>query len=558
MSPILNNYPPPKNPGVYIFKNAATEIIYIGKAKVLHNRVRTYFATTPARDPKTRQLIENITAIEYIITDNELEALILESVLIKKHKPKFNIKLRDDKNYQFIKIDYSLPIPQIYPVRKKEENLSRPGGARYFGPYTSGYNVRNTLRLIKKIFPICLSEKIGTRPCFNYQLHRCPGVCIGAVSKEEYAESLKRVELFLRGETKTIETDLKKQMRVNARRKNFEKAALLRDQLEALQGLAEHQKIITVRPKNQDYVGLYRTDENAAINLFIVRDGKLMGRENLLLENIDAKNDAEVLTAFLERYYLDATNLPNEIFIPTDIIDKKLFEKFLSLRRTEMLEAVHGKVRSRKVHINVPKRGTAKQLLVLSRENAREYLEQQKAKFEKEATDARTALSELQKLLGLKHIPARIEGFDISNIQGTSAVGSMVVFINGRPANKEYRKFRIRGKSTPDDYYMMGEILKRRLKNDWGKPDLWVIDGGKGQLGVALKTLEEIKTQIPVIALAKDREVDKVFVPQKGEPVILSQNSPALFLIQRLRDEAHRFAITYHRKLRSRRLLGAE
>lgn len=545
---------PPVNPGVYLFKDAAGQIIYVGKAKSLKNRVRSYFGAIPADQSKTRQLVTNIADAEYIITDNELEALILESILIKKHKPRYNIRLRDDKNYQFIKIDYSLEIPQVYSVRKKEENLQRLSRAKYFGPYTSGLAVRTTISFIKKIFPYCQAKEVGTRPCFNYQLHRCPGVCIGEVSPEQYKETFKQIEVFLHGHTSAIEKELKQSMKHAAKRRYFEKAAALRDQLHTLDSLKEEQKIVSIRPHNQDYIALWRHKDKAVVNLFVVRGGRLVSRENMVMENLADSADGKVLAAFMESYYMDATNLPNEIFLEADIEDKGLYEKLLSARAKEL------ELKRQRVKIKVPKFGMARELIKLSKENAKNFLEQQWAKFEKEEVTISEGLKTLQKILNLPDIPKRIECYDISNISGKSAVGSMVVMCDGKPAKQHYRKFKIRGPQESNDFKMMQEVLARRVHNDWPKPDLWVIDGGRGQLTAAVEIREKFDINVPVVALAKDRKGDKggerIFVPGTDEPIILQEGSPALTLIQRLRDEAHRFAITYHRDVRSRELFN--
>ncbi len=570
--PLLTLKPPPINPGVYQFKDAGGDIIYIGKAKNLRNRVKTYFSNIPKTDFKIWRLVQNIIDVDYILTDTELEALILESALIKKYKPKYNIKLRDDKDYQFIKIDYALPIAKIYTVRKRDEEQVYPvrsqplqaaaapkakrtsHRARYFGPFTSGLNVRNTIRLIKRIFPYCQSKEIGTRPCFNYQLHRCPGICIGIISPEEYRKIIAQVELFLQGKNNEIKKLIKKQMKETSRKQLFEKAASLRDQLSALESLDEQQKVISIRHTNQDYISLYRHKTKAVINLFLVRGGKLLGKENMLMENVEGQSDGEILHAFLESYYLDATNLPKEIFLETEVADHDLFIKFLQRR----LCALTGK--KHKIKIVVPKKGTPKKLVTLGKENAKNYLEHQIVRFEKQAELIENGLTELKNILKASTLPHRIECYDISNISGTSSVGSMVVFKDGLPDKNHYRKFKIRTKRTPDDYAHMTEMLERRLGNDWPRADLWVMDGGQGQLNAAVQVLKKYKQNIPVIALGKSRsepkEVrqEKIFLPHKETPLVLGEGHPALTILQRLRDEAHRFALTYHRDVRSRAL----
>jgi len=549
--PFMLSKIPPHKPGVYQYKNAAGEIIYIGKAKDLSKRVRSYFSAGANLDSKTRQLVANIVDVEYIITDNELEALILESVLIRKHKPRFNIKLRDDKNYQFIIVDYSEKLPSVYSTRRKDVK-----NAAYFGPYTSGLNVRNTIRLIKKIFPYCSAEKLNGRPCFNYQLHRCPGVCVGEISIEEYSKEFSAIELFLQGKTDVIKNRLHKNMGRLVKKHQYERAAKTRDQLKALNELEEQQKIIATHNKNQDYISLYRKNSHAAANIFLVREGKLLSKENILIDNVDPEApDSQILSEFLESYYLDATNIGKEVVLPSKTEDKELLQQFLENRFKETT----GK--TAKVKLIFPRFGTTKELLRLGQENAQNFLDQEQAKFAEEESLAKKSLQELKEVLSLRKLPLRIECFDISNISGKNAGASMVVFVNGRPKKDHYRKFRIRMPNLPNDYGMMSEILQRRLNNDWPTPDLWVIDGGKGQLNVALKVLTKRKQSISVIGLAKDRNnklnpQEKIFLPGRTEPIILEKNNFALNLIQRIRDEAHRFALTYHRDLRSRGLFN--
>src|SRR3989338_8778091 len=485
---LLELKPPPLKPGVYQFKDTSGVIIYIGKAKILRKRVGSYFRASKKNklkkhaphqsetygirgDFKTWRLRQAIADVDYIITDTELEALILESALIKKHKPKYNIQLRDDKDYQFIKIDYARPIAKIFTVRRRGERAAAEQ-TKYFGPFTSGGNVRNTIRLIKRIFPYCQAEKIGKRPCFNYQLHRCPGVCIGLISPQEYRQTIQQIELFLKGKNDDVKKLIKKQMQEASRKHLFEKAANLRDQLAALAALTDQQKVISIRLTNQDYISLFRHANKAAINLFVVRGGRLLGKENMLMENVAEKADGDVLAAFLESYYFDAANLPKQIFLETNVADSGLFTKFLKKRWLETT----GKRQT--LEINVPKRGLAKKLIALGKENAHNYLTQQLARFEKEENVISHGLAELQKILKLPKRPERIECYDISNIGGTSAVGSMVVMKDGKPDKNQYRKFKIRTKQTPDDYAMMKEILSRRLRQDWPKAQLWVMDGG--------------------------------------------------------------------------------
>jgi excinuclease ABC subunit C len=598
----------PTKPGVYEFKDKAGKVIYVGKAKNLKNRVSQYFGhDTRAQIPF---LIAEATDLDYTVVESELEALFLENTIIKQYMPKFNIKLRDDKNYAFIKIDYTTEIPQIGYARKIEEqphpnpllprrgNLPSPNEGRvaegrerfkrtkYFGPYSSTYKIRQTLDLTRKIFPYCANTEIGKRPCFYYHLHRCPGVCIGQISLDEYKQQLDRIQLFLSGQTSPIKKELKKTMDIASKQKLFEKAARLRDQLRALEVLDERQ--ITMFPSNVDwdFISVFEQVGVACVNLFKVREGRPIDKENFIFEDgynkfgveapasspllqrrgargevIDSPKTpsglrppsplqekearaSAIIETFLETYYTDATDVSREIYTMADISNASLVQTLLRSRV------------NRKTVIERPTRGKKLQLINLGKTNAEEYLRKWQRDQASDIDYMNQILEGLRDTLQLPTLPRRIECYDISNIQGTNPVGSMVVFKDGQSAKSEYRKFKINVKDTPDDFAMMREMLSRRLTriapdpDAWPTPDLIVIDGGKGQLGVAVEVLAEKNLHIPVVGLAK--RIEEIFKPHDSTPIILDHANPILQLLQRLRDEAHRFAITFHRARRSK------
>jgi excinuclease ABC subunit C len=591
----------PKSPGIYQFINKSGEVIYIGKAKNLRTRVGQYFQNHDKR-PQLPFLMAEAADINYTVVSNELESTFLESTLIKKYLPKYNIMLRDDKNYAFIKIDYSTEIPQIGYARKieklyeneklnlneynsKHPNIKRKLGARYFGPYSAAYKIRNTLNLVRKIFPYCAAQKVGSRPCFYYYMHRCPGVCIGKISLEEYSRHLDKIVKFLQGDIAGISKDIKIEMHAAAKNKKFETAARLRDQLKSLVLLAEKQSVILTRKVDWDIISLKLSDGYACINLFKVREGKLFDKENFVYElpashlfniNNELKEYAdayksEICQGFMEQYYMETSDAPKSVYVQFRLKDPLLIEQIIKLRF------------NLKPEILFPQKGKAKRLVNLGLANAEEYLKNWLSGRAGQLDKINAALAGLKEILNLVKIPQRIECFDISNIQGTNAVGSMVVFKDGLPAKSEYRKFKIYGKSTPDDFSMMKQMLSRRLARSipdtdrqlssdesdtnikfantkalallWPLPDLIVIDGGKGQLNAALEVLQKSgsKSQIvsiPIIGLAK--RIEEIFIPKQTDPIVLSHDNISLQLLQRLRDEAHRFGITFHRQLRSK------
>ncbi|MEJ0021573.1 MAG: excinuclease ABC subunit UvrC [Candidatus Doudnabacteria bacterium] len=529
----------PQKPGVYIFKDTHGLVLYVGKAVRLKNRVSSYFkkGTDDGRGPRIQLMISQIKDLDFTVTDNELESLILENNFIKQLKPKYNVMLRDDKNYIFLKINLKDEIPTIDYDRKPTDK-----NARYFGPYTSSMAIKDTLRLVRKIFPYCANSKVSSKPCFYYHIGKCPGVCFGKISLEEYRENyIKKIIKFLEGRQNEILSQLKIQMRGYARSRMFEKAAKVRDQIFALNRVLERQKLVYPAKIDQDIFSLYQ-DGVASVNLFVIREGKLIQKENFILENTKQLPAKEILEQFLPKYYLDASNLPKEILLPVKINETELQPAFTARRFPKIL---------------VPSRGPKERLIKLGAENARQYLESTSDKKLLEEARLLSSLKELQRVLDLPELPARIEAYDISNIQGTNPVGSMIVFDFGKRKKDDYRKFKINKKQTPDDFAMMREMLERRFKNEWPKPNLILIDGGKGQLNAALSVLHDpnYKLQIPIIGLAK--RLEEIFLPGRKNPIVLPNNSIALFLLQRIRDEAHRFAVRYHRHLRSRGSLSS-
>jgi excinuclease ABC subunit C len=535
----------PKKPGVYVFKDAKGLILYVGKAINLRNRVSSYFKKNGGdnRGPRIELMITQIRDLDYTIMGNEHEALILEKNFIKQLKPKYNVDLRDDKNYLFIKINIKDEIPTINYDRKPTDK-----NAKYFGPYTSGLSLKDTLRLVRKIFPYCANKKVGDKPCFYYHIGKCPGVCFGKITLEEYRNNYTRnIMQFLEGkQTEVLET-LQNQMRKFAQENKYEKAAKVRDQIFALNRVLERQKLVYPIKVSEDIFSLH-CESVAVVNLFKIREGKLIQKENFVLENTKQATQQEILQSFLERYYLDTDSIPKEILLPVEINEEELLPVFIG-RKTPKFE--------------VPTRGQKLELLKLGQENARQYLESTTDKHLLEEARLLASLKELQRVLDLSTLPGRMECYDISNIQGTNPVGSMVVFDFARAKKDEYRKFKINKKQTPDDFAMMTEMLERRFKhsldsnqtNRWPIPDLVIIDGGKGQLSSAVSVLKQYNLNIPIIGLAK--RLEEIFFPEKKDPILLPPNSAALFLLQRIRDEAHRFAVKYHRHLRSKGSLAS-
>jgi excinuclease ABC subunit C len=544
----------PAKPGVYLMKDAADRIIYVGKAIHLRNRLRSYFHSSSGQTLKVRRLVEHIGDFEFIVTGSELEALILECNLIKKHRPRYNVRLKDDKRYPYIKISLQDHFPRIYTVRRMQND-----GAQYFGPYTSSKAVRQTMELLRKLFPYltCKREITGLdkRPCLYYHIGRCAGPCIGAISKEEYRVLIEQVVLFLEGRQERIVSDLQREMERAALELNFERAAALRDQIQALQIVIENQKIVFAAGSEQDVIAFARDDGQACVQTFFVRAGKLIGREYFVLTGTQDEDSREIMTSFVKQFYDKAAHIPSTILLQHNIDEAMVIEGWLR------------KKRGTKVTIRVPRRGKGRQLVKMVAENAVETLAQLRVEWAAEQARQVTALDELQKYLNLEQAPTRIECYDISNIQGKSATGSMVVFVKGVPRKSDYRRFRIKTVDGADDYAMLQEVLSRRFKRvasesqrgaargqeGWGiLPDLLIVDGGKGQLNAAREVMVELGVDhIPAIGLAKQRE--EVIMAGRRRPTLLPRDSEGLYLLQRVRDEAHRFAIQYHRRLRQRK-----
>ncbi len=549
----------PHKPGVYKFLGKEGAVLYVGKAKDLRSRVVQYFGKHDNRAQLPFLMAEAVD-LEYIVVNSELESLFLENTIIKQYMPPYNIMLRDDKNYAFIKIDYSTEIPQITYARKIFTDSSEgPGRStkkdKYFGPYSSTAKIRKTLDFIRKVFPYCANKEIGKRPCFYYYLHRCPGICVGAITMQEYEQQLDRICLFLSGRNSEIKKQLMRDMKGASKWKHFETAARLRDQLQAIEVLDERQIALFPQKVSWDFVSVYIDAISACVNVFKVREGKLIDKENFIYDNIlgvqEDNRGPLVQQAFLEMYYSQTTNLPQEIYTQFKLDNDPLIKILLASRVKETKA-------KRKIKLCVPTRSQKLKLIKLGVTNAEEYLRKWQRSQASNLDQIKEILENLKQLLNLPHTPRRIEGYDISNTQGTNPVGSMVVVKDGLATKSEYRKFKINVKSTPDDFMMMREMLTRRLsrvnpeneKDKWPLPDLLVIDGGKGQLGVAVEVLEKLKLNIPVIGLAK--RIEEIFLPHNPEPIVLPHEDPTLQLLQRLRDEAHRFGITFHRNLRSK------
>ncbi|MDU5881469.1 MAG: excinuclease ABC subunit UvrC [Clostridium perfringens] len=553
----------PDKPGVYIMKNSLGEVIYVGKAKVLKNRVRQYFQNSKNHSEKVRAMVKNIAEFEYIVTDSEMEALILECNLIKKYSPRYNIALKDDKFYPFIKITINEDFPRVYVTR----NFAKDGN-RYFGPYTNGTAVYEVMGLIKKLFPLRTCKKAiveggePTRACLNYHINLCKAPCAGYISKAEYWEMIDEIINILNGTDTSIIKKLKLEMEKAAEELEFEKAAKIRDRILAIELISEKQKMFTVKEGDEDFIDLYTDEKDGCAQVFFVREGKVTGREHFMIENIGDDPVEEVISSFIASFYGGTAQIPKTIYVPEEIEDQELIEKFLTEKRGS------------KVWIKVPKKGDKKNLLDMVRNNAKIMLDQFKEKMVEEKELNKSALTELADVLGLDSLPARIEAYDISNIQGVDSVGTMVVFENGKAKNSDYRRFKIKSVKGPNDYESMREILSRRfshgleevnkikernLEYSKGKfcifPDLIMMDGGKGQVNIALEVLKDFGIEIPVCGLVKDDKHRTRGIIFNNEEILIRRGSGLMNLITRVQDEVHRYAITYHRSLRDKRTL---
>jgi excinuclease ABC subunit C len=609
---VLNSLP--HKPGIYLMKDAEGTILYVGKAISLYNRVRSYFQESTDLSPKNRSMVAKVDDIEFVVVKNEVEALVLESNYIKQYRPKYNVLLRDDKNYPYIKVALTEDFPRVYRVRSFQRD-----GNRYFGPYTNSGAVDATLDLLNKLFafrtcrydasawapprgmlpmlpsggeqtgsgssgvassdgakgaPTEWKQKLLPRPCTQYYIHRCIAPCVGYATREEYDAVIQQVILFLEGKHDEVLKQLEKKMEEAAENLNFEEAARIRDRIKAVESILEKQRIISTEGQDdQDVIALASGDDETCAQVFFFRSGKLIGREYFILQGTRDSSPAEVMSSFLQQFYETAAHIPSEIVVEVEPEDKAVIQAWLKERRKGALS------------INEPKRGEKRRLIEMVKQNAREVLEQQRIKWLTDSQKTQLALEELQAALNLAAPPQRIECYDISNTQGTNSVGAMVVFEGGRPKNSEYRRFKIKTVEGPNDFASHQEVLRRRFRriakaeaetlakeaeesmgmepveeeggtqtdhvHDWALPDLIIIDGGKGQLSAALEALHELHVDIPTVGLAKENE--EIFIPGSPDPIILPRSSQGLYMVQRIRDEAHRFGITYHRKLRSDR-----
>jgi excinuclease ABC subunit C len=546
----------PDRPGVYLMKDTRGDVLYVGKAQSLRNRVRSYWQKqAPGGEiHRIRSVIDRVADVEVTEVDSVSEALLLEANLIKRFKPRFNVRLKDDKSYPYIKVTLGDDFPRVERTRKLVND-----GSRYFGPYASASSVDESMNLVRRLFPFrtCTidirdGERALQRPCLLYHIKRCQGPCIQAIDKADYRADIEQVELFLEGRQETLVKALRKDMAAAAERTEYERAAALRDKVRAIERTMESQKMAAFARTELDLVGMARQDNQAAMTLFIIRDGKMIGRDVYLLEAVKEATDDEVLASFLEQYYVRATSIPREVYVPAGLGETGDLQAFLTERR------------GGPVHLRVPQRGEKRELMTLATRNAADTLAREQARWLADQGKTLAALEQLADALGLSGPPMRIECYDISNFQGSESVASMVVFGEGKPRTGEYRRFRIRTVEGPNDFASHQEVLRRRFRvtkageegseeeRRWAMPDLVIVDGGKGQVSAAKEVLDELGLHdLPLAGLAKERE--ELFLPGRSDPIVLPPTSSALYLVQRLRDEAHRFAITYHRSLRDKR-----
>ena len=549
----------PDRPGVYLLKDDKGDVLYVGKAQSLRSRVRSYWQKqAPPRAMgdvhRIREVIDRISDVEYTLTDSVSEALLLEANLIKRYRPRFNVRLKDDKSYPYIKITLAEDFPRIERTRKLVND-----GSRYFGPYASASSVDESMNLVRRLFPfrtctidIREGQRALQRPCLLYHIKRCQGPCIEAISKQDYRADIEQVELFLEGRQEVVVKALQREMASASEQTDYERAASVRDKIRAIERTMESQKMAAFARTELDLVGIARQDAQAAIQLFAIRNGKLIGRDVYLVDALREAPDVEVLGSFLSQYYARASSIPREVYVPFLPPDTADLEAFLSDKRGSH------------VRLHVPQRGERRELMALATRNAGETLAREQARWLADQGKTLAALEQLADALNLPGPPMRIECYDISNFQGAESVGSMVVFEEGKPRTGEYRRFRIRSVTGPNDFASHQEVLRRRFRltktgdegsdeeRRWAMPDLVIVDGGKGQVSAAKEVLDELGLHdLPLAGLAKERE--ELFLPSVADPILLPPTSSALYLVQRLRDEAHRFAITYHRDLRSKR-----
>jgi excinuclease ABC subunit C len=547
----------PDTPGVYLFRDKRTQVIYVGKALRLRDRLRQYFTPGYADAGRIAELMQRATDFEFITAANEVEALVLENSLIKNYRPRFNIRLKDDKNYLYLKLPVSEEFPRVHYSRRVQND-----GALYFGPYTSAQSLRSTVKSIRQLLPFrtCSDEifKQG-KVCLDFHIKRCPGPCERRISTEDYKARISEVALFMEGRSDLLVRELEGRMESAAGRLDFENAARYRDQLHSIERIADRQKVLTRGRDDQDIVAYARSGSDVFVEVAYIRQGKMVGHDGHALEGAGDVSEAELLRGFMLQYYSSATHVPRTVILPGSVEEPELIAGWLSEKR------------GRPVTLEVPLRGRKRGLVTQLAETAKQELEQLRIQADYDRSRTEPMLAALAEALDLESPPKRIECYDISNIQGDSAVGSMVVFEDGRPRSDHYRHFRIKFTPGPNDFAMLQEVLRRRLerlesaqrreesevvgdRSFTSRPDLILIDGGRGQLSAALEVMEETGyADIPTFSLAKERE--EIFAPGRAEPIVQERNSPGMFLVQRIRDEAHRFAITHHRKVRSRKAL---
>lgn len=537
----------PALPGVYLFKDAQGAVLYVGKAISLRSRVRSYFHKSAEHSIKTRRLVEKIADLEWMVTDTELEALVLECNLIKRYRPPYNIRLRDDKQYPFLCLTTSEPFPRLVLARRAKQD-----GNRYFGPYSGSRPVYQTIHLLNRLFPLVTCGEVFTgepvrKPCLYYHLGRCPAPCAGLADRQRYRETVQEVEMFLSGKHEKLLKALYRQMEEAAERLEFERAAALRDQIRAVEQVMLQQKVVSSDMVDQDVLAYAADEQRALVQMFFIRGGKLIGQQHFFLDGASGEDQRAALQEFLKQYYDQAQDVPGEILLPAPIEEAHIIEQWLRQKR------------GKRVELHAPQRGNKKRLLEMAVTNAELALEQARQQWLQKKAQQEAVLLALQQALGLETPPRRIEAYDISNIQGYAPVGVMVVLKEGKPSKSDYRRFRIKYlPEAPNDFAMMKEVVSRRLQEArQGNPKfaelphLMLIDGGKGQLNAALEAMQETGLQVPAVGLAK--RFEEIYLPGRSEPLILPKDSPALHLLQAVRDEAHRFAVEYHRKLRIRR-----
>ena len=545
----------PANPGVYLMKDSTGKIIYVGKALRLRDRVRSYFQAGADLDEKTTALVQEAQALDFFVTGSEQEALILENNFIKQYRPFYNIRLKDDKGYPYFRIDLKEDWPQVTYTRKVKTD-----GARYFGPFTNAWSVKHTLNTLEGIFGYrtCTKEITGTdkRACLKYFLKRCTAPCIGEITKEEYHDIIKEIILFLEGKQAAVVKALQEQMTRAAEALNFEGAARLRDRIQSIRNVVEGQKLAARVTGEEDVIAYAADRDNAFVQIYFIRESKLIGRENFTLTGVKAETPSSIMTSFVKQYYDNATYVPRLILLQHPIEDFEAIDAWLREKRQGAVE------------ICVPLKGRRRELVNIVAKNAEQGMQQEKIKQFAMPGALEDALEEAQQVLNLPNPPQRVEGYDISNIQGKEAVGSMVVFEGGKPKPSHYRRFRIKTVEGANDFAMLHEVLKRRFKRTatpengqsetWQIiPDLVLIDGGKGQLNAAQEALQETGAEnIHLASLAKENE--EIFLPGKSESILLPRNSAALRLLQRVRDEAHRFAITYHKNIHRKGVITSQ